>query len=213
MSSSTHPIIILSDSNVEDVFPLPKHLRPFTTASTDIPSLTEIYLFDPFRGSYLRSEQIRNDNEIVLARVRISTIVTLEMTIEDIRFGHRSEIKSLLDTEPCNFWLSYHRLSRNLYIGLWKECSRHLGSSSPVRSTTPPPDYPFDETIFVELDNSLWIIPLPLISESDPEKPNEYGLRGHSTSANTRHDFRPRQSETSDDRIVAAALDAQSCLP
>ncbi|GJW33568.1 hypothetical protein Tco_0053600 [Tanacetum coccineum] len=32
-------------------------------------------------------------------------------------------------------------------------------SSSPVRSTTPPPDYPFDESIFAELDNSLWIIP------------------------------------------------------
>nr|GFC02492.1 hypothetical protein [Tanacetum cinerariifolium] len=30
------------------------------------------------------------------------------------------------------------------------------GSSSLVRSTTP--DYLFDESIFVELDNSLWII-------------------------------------------------------
>ncbi|GJX08624.1 hypothetical protein Tco_0196556 [Tanacetum coccineum] len=34
-----------------------------------------------------------------------------------------------------------------------------VGSSSPIRSTTPPPDYPFDESIFAELDNSLWIIP------------------------------------------------------
>ncbi|GKB80194.1 hypothetical protein Tco_0947089 [Tanacetum coccineum] len=32
-------------------------------------------------------------------------------------------------------------------------------SSSLVRSTTPPPDCPFDESIFAELDNSLWIIP------------------------------------------------------
>nr|GEU57166.1 hypothetical protein [Tanacetum cinerariifolium] len=30
-----------------------------------------------------------------------------------------------------------------------------IGPLSPVRSTTPPPDYPFD----AELDNSLWIIP------------------------------------------------------
>ncbi|GJW49565.1 hypothetical protein Tco_0090916 [Tanacetum coccineum] len=37
--------------------------------------------------------------------------------------------------------------------------SSSVGSSSPVRSTTPPPDYPFDESIFAELDNSLWIIP------------------------------------------------------
>ncbi|GJT71339.1 hypothetical protein Tco_1030625 [Tanacetum coccineum] len=36
--------------------------------------------------------------------------------------------------------------------------SSSVGSSSPVRSTTPPPDYPFDESIFAELDNSLWII-------------------------------------------------------
>ncbi|GJY46697.1 hypothetical protein Tco_0435760 [Tanacetum coccineum] len=37
--------------------------------------------------------------------------------------------------------------------------SSSIGSSSPIRSTTPPPDYPFNESIFAELDNSLWIIP------------------------------------------------------
>nr|GEU62028.1 hypothetical protein [Tanacetum cinerariifolium] len=30
-----------------------------------------------------------------------------------------------------------------------------VGSSSPIRLITPPPDYPFDESIFAELDNSL----------------------------------------------------------
>ncbi|GJU75504.1 hypothetical protein Tco_1272574 [Tanacetum coccineum] len=39
-------------------------------------------------------EQIRHDDEIVLARVRIST---LEMIIEDIQVRHRSDMKSLLD--------------------------------------------------------------------------------------------------------------------
>ncbi|GJR91381.1 hypothetical protein Tco_0215392 [Tanacetum coccineum] len=39
-------------------------------------------------------EQIRYDDEIVLARVRIST---LEMIIEDIHVHHRSHMKSLLD--------------------------------------------------------------------------------------------------------------------
>ncbi|GJZ45098.1 hypothetical protein Tco_0592694 [Tanacetum coccineum] len=48
--------------------------------------------------------------------------------------------------------------------------SLSVGSSSPVRSTTPPLDYPFDKSIFVELDNSLWIIPG---SEPVPEEPNE----------------------------------------
>nr|GEY21213.1 hypothetical protein [Tanacetum cinerariifolium] len=36
--------------------------------------------------------------------------------------------------------------------------SSSVGSSSSVRSTTPPPEYLFDESIFTELDNSLWII-------------------------------------------------------
>ncbi|GJY59631.1 hypothetical protein Tco_0459523 [Tanacetum coccineum] len=48
--------------------------------------------------------------------------------------------------------------------------SSSVGSSSPVRSTTPPPDYPFDKSI---LDNSLWIIPQPLGSEPVPKKPND----------------------------------------
>nr|GEW64005.1 hypothetical protein [Tanacetum cinerariifolium] len=48
-----------------------------------------------------------------------------------------------------------------------------VGSSSPVRLITPPPDYPFDESIFTELDNSLWIIPRLLGSKPVPEEPNE----------------------------------------
>nr|GEY03876.1 hypothetical protein [Tanacetum cinerariifolium] len=51
--------------------------------------------------------------------------------------------------------------------------SSSVGPSSPVRSTTPPPDYPFDKSIFAELDNSLWIIPRPLGCKLVPEEPNE----------------------------------------
>ncbi|GJV84537.1 hypothetical protein Tco_1524435, partial [Tanacetum coccineum] len=51
--------------------------------------------------------------------------------------------------------------------------SSSVGSSSPVRSTTPPPDYPFDAVhTIAELDNSLWIIPRPLGSELVPEESN-----------------------------------------
>ncbi|GJZ93245.1 putative reverse transcriptase domain-containing protein [Tanacetum coccineum] len=58
--------------------------------------------------------------------------------------------------------------------------SSSVGSSSPVRSTTPPPDYPFDESIFAELDNSLWIIPRPLKSKPVPEEHYENGSKlGH----------------------------------
>ncbi|GJT68345.1 hypothetical protein Tco_1019825 [Tanacetum coccineum] len=41
-----------------------------------------------------QKEQIRHDDEIVLARVRVST---LEMIIEDIQVRHRSDMKNLLD--------------------------------------------------------------------------------------------------------------------
>nr|GFD13364.1 hypothetical protein [Tanacetum cinerariifolium] len=54
--------------------------------------------------------------------------------------------------------------------------SSSVGSSSSVRSTTPPSNYPFDETIFAKLDNSLWIIPQPLGSEPVLEKPNDQML-------------------------------------
>nr|GEU77700.1 reverse transcriptase domain-containing protein [Tanacetum cinerariifolium] len=46
--------------------------------------------------------------------------------------------------------------------------SSSVGSSSSVRSTTSPPDYSFDKSIFAELDNSLWIIPRPLGSKPFP---------------------------------------------
>ncbi|GJT14755.1 hypothetical protein Tco_0873461 [Tanacetum coccineum] len=42
-------------------------------------------------------EQIRHDDEIILARVKIST---LEMIIEDFQVRHWSDMKSLLDTIP-----------------------------------------------------------------------------------------------------------------
>nr|GEV47757.1 reverse transcriptase domain-containing protein [Tanacetum cinerariifolium] len=57
-----------------------------------------------------------------------------------------------------------------------------IGSSSPVMSITPPPDYPFDESIFTKLDNSLWIISPPLGGEPDPEEPNEIPPKRTSTS-------------------------------
>ncbi|GKA38581.1 reverse transcriptase domain-containing protein [Tanacetum coccineum] len=88
------------------------------------------------RISGFQREQIRHDDEIILTRVRIST---LEMIIKDIQVRHRSDIKSLLDTI---------RLLCEPPVGspISLSPSSSVGSSSPVRSTTPPPDYPFDES-------------------------------------------------------------------
>nr|GFC30185.1 hypothetical protein [Tanacetum cinerariifolium] len=51
--------------------------------------------------------------------------------------------------------------------------SSSVGSSSPVRSNTPPLDYPFDKSILAELDNLLWIIARPQGSEPVPKEPNK----------------------------------------
>ncbi|GKD63171.1 hypothetical protein Tco_1305279 [Tanacetum coccineum] len=166
--------------------------------------------------SGFQREQIRHDDEIVLARVRIST---LEMLIKDIQvtmaFLPPSFLKPLYpnminaqdiehiipptpprDTEPP--------VGSPISLSL----SSSVGSSSPVRSTTPPPNYPFDESIFVELDNSLWIIPRPLGSEPVPDEPNEMAPKRTSTSA------APAMTQAAIRKLVAdsvaAALEAQA---
>ncbi|GJT88443.1 hypothetical protein Tco_1070160 [Tanacetum coccineum] len=61
--------------------------RDFYQLETELQEArTQIYGF--------QREQIRHDDEIVLARVRTST---LELLIEDIQIRHRSDMKSLLD--------------------------------------------------------------------------------------------------------------------
>ncbi|GKC68481.1 hypothetical protein Tco_1101079 [Tanacetum coccineum] len=61
--------------------------RDFNQLETELQEArTQIYGF--------QREQIRHDDEIVLARVRTST---LEILIEDIQIRHRSDMKSLLD--------------------------------------------------------------------------------------------------------------------
>ncbi|GJS01732.1 reverse transcriptase domain-containing protein [Tanacetum coccineum] len=86
--------------------------------------------------------------------------------------------------------------------------SSSVRSSSPVRSTTPPPDYLFDESIFAELDNSLWIIPRPLKSELVPKEPNKMAPKRTPTSA------APAMSQAAIRKLVAdsvfAALEAQA---
>ncbi|GKC62710.1 hypothetical protein Tco_1095308 [Tanacetum coccineum] len=160
MSTSTHPIIVLSNSNVEDDFSS-TNTPDYTPASPDYspasprntspdPSddlskdLLALLTISPFHDDlYMkvfeigessrktsleryeeqiktilnhldelplecikhiedkieglgngRREQIRHDDEIVLVRIRTST---LEILIEDIQVRHRSDMKSLLD--------------------------------------------------------------------------------------------------------------------
>ncbi|GKD43410.1 reverse transcriptase domain-containing protein, partial [Tanacetum coccineum] len=86
--------------------------------------------------------------------------------------------------------------------------SSSVGSSSPVRSTTPLPDYPFDESILTELDNSLWIIPRLLESEPVPEEPNKMTPKRTSTSAAPAMTHAAIRKLVTDS--VAAALEIQA---
>nr|GEU97495.1 reverse transcriptase domain-containing protein [Tanacetum cinerariifolium] len=67
--------------------------------------------------------------------------------------------------------------------------SSSIGSSSLVRSTTPSPDYPFDESIFAELDNSM---PPKRISTSEASAMTQASIKKLVTN------------------IVSAALEAQA---
>ncbi|GKE94232.1 hypothetical protein Tco_1579087, partial [Tanacetum coccineum] len=128
-----------------------------------------------------RREQIRHEDEIVLARVRIST---LEMLIEDIQVTmallppgcleplysdmiNAQDIKHMIPPTPPT------DIEPPVGSPISLSLSSSVGSSTPIRSTTPPLDYSFDESIFAELDNLLWILPRPLKSEPVLEKPNK----------------------------------------
>nr|GEU65447.1 reverse transcriptase domain-containing protein [Tanacetum cinerariifolium] len=86
--------------------------------------------------------------------------------------------------------------------------SSSVRSSSPVRSITPPLDYLFDESIYAELDNSLWIIPRPLGSKPVLKEPNEMPPKRTSTSE------APAMTQAAIKKLVAdsifAALEAQA---
>nr|GEW88659.1 hypothetical protein [Tanacetum cinerariifolium] len=122
MSSSNHPIIVSSDSDIKDAF-----------SSTNVPD----YFLATSKNTYPDSS---NDLTKFPSSLEISPPKDAEIPVE-----------SSILVSP----------------------SSSVGSSSSIRSITPPPDYPFDESIFVELDNSLWIIPRPLESKPVLEKPNE----------------------------------------
>ncbi|GJY31569.1 hypothetical protein Tco_0415064 [Tanacetum coccineum] len=174
--------------------------------------------------------RIKHNEEIVLTCVRIST---LEILIEDIQVTMAllppgfleplyPDIMAMINAQDTEH-ITPPTLPRDTDPPIGSpiplSSSLSVGSSSPVRSTTPPPDYPFDESIFVELDNSLWIIPRPLGNELVPEEPNKSDacLSAHlwkmapkrkltsTASAMTQASIRKLVADS-----VAAALEAQA---
>nr|GEX21393.1 putative reverse transcriptase domain-containing protein [Tanacetum cinerariifolium] len=147
--TSTHPIIILSDSNVEDAFSSTNTLD-YTSASPDYSSAS---LRNTDSDSKTESDPLKDLFEDHSALLAISPF-------HDNPFTYVMDVYPI----PCVkvIHVSYLYVPEITMV-LLPSCflePLYPGSSTPVRSTTPSPDYPFDESIFTELDNSLWIIPM-----------------------------------------------------
>ncbi|GJV98176.1 hypothetical protein Tco_1553428 [Tanacetum coccineum] len=77
-----------------EILPPQKRARFLSSSSTDSSALPQSALSNGRTKIEGLERAIRHDDEIVLARVRTST---LEILIEDIQVRHRSDMKSLLD--------------------------------------------------------------------------------------------------------------------
>nr|GEV69881.1 hypothetical protein [Tanacetum cinerariifolium] len=178
MSSPNHPT-----SNIEDAFSLNFHNYFPATSGNNSPNssndftkyLLATLVFSPLHDNpymEIMPSYDATDNELPIPLLQ--TIIALPTALppslvspmfDSQNFFPPEEI-SPKDTETSE---SPTPISLSLSIV----------SSSTVRLTTPPPDYPFDESIFTGLDNSLWIISQPLRGEPDPEEPNESDAYDH----------------------------------
>ncbi|GJT68178.1 reverse transcriptase domain-containing protein [Tanacetum coccineum] len=212
ISSSTHPITIPSDYEVEDAFSSTNVLNYFPATLGNISpdfsdDLTKYPLAslaispfhnDPYMKVIQAYDVIAPPQAIIalLAVLPLSSVLSLSPMYDSQDLFPLEEISPPKDTKTP------------VKSPIPVSPSSSVGSSSLFRSTTSPPDYPFDESIFVELDNSLWIIPRPLGSEPNLEEPNEMPPKRTSTSeapVMTQGAIRKLVDDS-----VAAALEAQA---
>ncbi|GJX36847.1 reverse transcriptase domain-containing protein [Tanacetum coccineum] len=183
MSSSNHPIIVPSNFDIEDAFSSINDLDYFSATlrntsldfSNDLTKyLLATLVFSPLHDDpYMEVMQAHDatDNELPIPPLQApiapptivspSLVLSLSPMFDSRDFFPPEEISPAKDIETP--------VESTVLISP----SSSVGSSSPVRSTTPPLDYLFDKSIFTELDNSLWIIPQPLGSEPVPKEPNK----------------------------------------
>ncbi|GKD46599.1 hypothetical protein Tco_1271244 [Tanacetum coccineum] len=161
MSSSNHPIIVPCDFDIEDAFSstnVPDYFpaTPGNTSPDCSNDLTKYLLttlvFSPLHDNpYIEIMQAydvtNNELPIPLLQAPIAPPTVDISPPKDIE----TSVESPIPISP----------------------SSSVGSSSLVRSTTPPLDYSYAKSIFTKLDNSLWIIPRPPRSKPVPEEPNE----------------------------------------
>ncbi|GKE41482.1 hypothetical protein Tco_1468766 [Tanacetum coccineum] len=208
MSSPKHPTFDIEDafsSNFPDYFPVsPGNISPDPSDNLSKYLLASLAI-SPFHGDpYIQAYNVAANEPPIPPQDPIdpppvlspSPILPLSPMFDSRDFFPPEEISPPKDTEtPVESPISISP-------------SSSVGSSSPVRSTIPPPDYPFDESIFEELDNSLWIIPRLLGSKPVPEESNKMAPKKTSTSAS------PPMTQTAIKKLVvdsvAVALEAQA---
>ncbi|GJU08351.1 hypothetical protein Tco_1124781 [Tanacetum coccineum] len=166
MSSSPHSTVVPSDSDNENTFSSTNILNYFPASPGNISPnssddftkyLLDILLFPPLHDDpYIQAYDVIPPSQVIIA---LPAIVPPPMS-DSRSFFPPKEISSPEGAKtPVE---SPNPMST----------SSSVGSSSPVRSTTSPPNYLFNESIFAELDNSLWIISRPLGSKPVPEEFN-----------------------------------------
>ncbi|GJV28765.1 hypothetical protein Tco_1385213 [Tanacetum coccineum] len=177
MPSSNHPIIVPSDSDIEDAFSSSNvpHYFPATPGNTSPDSSNDLtkYLLATLVFSPLHDDPYMEIIQVYDATDNELPIPSFQAFIAPPTVVSPSPVLSL----------------------------------SPM-STTPLSDYPFDKSIFAELDNSLWIISRPLGSESVLEEPNESDMPPKRTSTSAA----PAMTQAAIRQLVvdsiAAALEA-----
>ncbi|GJW97140.1 hypothetical protein Tco_0178948 [Tanacetum coccineum] len=214
MSSSNHPIIIPSDFDIEDAFSfinVPDYFAatPENTSPDFSNDLTKYLLatlvFSPLHDDpymkVIQAYDVISPPQVTtppLVLLPPSLLLSLSPMFDSRDFFPPEENSPPKDIET--------HVESPIPISL----SSSVGSSSPVRSTTPPPDYPFDESIFAELDHSLWIIPRPLGSEPVSLYPKTYWellpkeILGATTQRDTRSYYPKRYWELLPKEILGA---------
>ncbi|GJT00445.1 reverse transcriptase domain-containing protein [Tanacetum coccineum] len=127
MSSSNHPIIVPSDSDIEDAF-----------SSTNVP---DYFPATPGNTSFNSS----ND----LTKYLLATLVFLPL--HDDPYMEIMQAYDAINFFPPEEIPPPKDIETPVESPIPISPSSSVGSLSPVRSTTPPLDYPFDKSIFAEM--------------------------------------------------------------
>nr|GEV69858.1 hypothetical protein [Tanacetum cinerariifolium] len=157
MSSPNHPTSNIEDafsSNFHDYFPATSRNNSPNSSDDFTKYLLATLVFSPLHDNpYMEviPAYDATDNELPIPLLQ--TIIALPTALP------LSSVSPMLDSQ---YFLPPEEISpkdiETSESTTLVSPSSSIGYSSPVRSTTPPPDYLFDESIFAELDNSLWII-------------------------------------------------------